>query len=260
MSQQLTPEYGEIDALLRASAKAFSYPRTPNVIAASVRIRLGDDASSFAERLRAVVARPVLRAAAAVVLVAAVVVASALVVPQSREALADFFGLSRVKIEIGPVLGPPPPVLSPDSFAEPATLAGAREALEFDIRLPVQDGVWLLPEEVYVQDIGGTSAPVVILVYESEDFDLYQRSTGFYGKGLPDAELARESSVNGRPAIWIDSGGHIARSLDADGNLLIETERTVERGTLLWEDGGISYRLETGLSEEGAILLAESLR
>ena len=87
-----------------------------------------------------------------------------------------------------------------------------------------------------------------------------QAETGFYGKGLPDEDLARESAVHGRPAIWIDSGGHIARSLDADGKLLIETERTVERGTLLWEEAGISYRLETGLSEAEAILLAESLR
>ena len=260
MSQQLTPEYGDVDALLRASAKAFSYPRTPNVIAANVRDRLDDDASSFAERLRAVVARPVLRAAAAVLLVAVVVVSSALAVPQSREALADFFGLSRVRIEIGPLLGPPPPALSPDSFAEPATLRTAQEAVDFEIRLPTERGAQMLPDAVYVQNIGGASAPVVILVYEGEDFDLYQRSIGFYGKGLPDAELARESSVHGRPAIWIGSGGHIARSLDADGNVLIDTERTVERGTLLWEDGGISYRLETGLSEEEAILLAESLR
>ncbi len=259
MNQQLTPEYGDVDALLRVSAKAFSYPRTPNVIAASVRIRLDDEAPSLAERLRAVLARPVLRAAAAVLLVAAVVVSSALLVPQSREALADFFGLSHVKIEIGPVLGPPPPVLSPDSFAEPATLAGARAALEFEIRLPVQDGVWLLPDAVYLQEVD-QSAPIVILVYEKDGFDLSFRSTGFFGKGLPDPDLTRDSNVNGRPAIWIGSGGHIARSLDADGNLLIETERTVERGTLLWEDGGISYRLETGLSERDAILLAESLR
>ncbi len=115
----------------------------------------------------------------------------------------------------------------------------------------------MLPEAVYIQ---GTGVPVVILGYESKDFDLYQSSTGFYGKGLPDADLSRESSVHGLPAIWIDSGGHIARSLDANGRLLIETERTVERGTLLWEEGEISYRLETGLSEREAILLAESLR
>ena len=256
MSQQPSPESGGVDALLRSSAAAFSYPRTPD-IATRVRARLDSEPykASIIERVWAAMKRPVLRVAAVSLLVAVVAVASALAIPQSREALADLFGLSSVKIEVGPVDGPPPPILSPNSFASPATLTSAQEAVAFEIRLPVKNGVRILPDAVYLQGIG-----IVILSYESEDFDLYQASVGFYGKGLPDADLARESAVHGQAAIWIDSGGHIARSLDANGRLLIETERTVERGTLLWEEGGISYRLETGLSEDEAILLAESLR
>ena len=256
MSQQLSPDFSGIDALLRSSGAAFSYPRTPD-IATRVRARLDSEPYpvSIMERVCAAMRRPLFRVATALLLVAVVAVASALAIPQSREALADLFGLSSVKLEVGPVEGPPPPILSPNSFASPATLTSAQEAVAFEIRLPVKNGVRILPEAVYLQGIG-----IVILSYESEDFDLYQASTGFFGKGLPDADLARESAVHGQPAIWIESGGHIARSLDADGKLLIETERTVERGTLLWEEGGISYRLETGLSEGEAILLAESLR
>ena len=261
MSQQLSPEFNDIDALLRSSAAAFSYPRTPNIAArVSAQLDTQPFQTSIMARARALMSRPVLRVAVASLLVAVVAVASALAVPQSREALADLFGLSSVKIDVGPVEDPPPPVLSPRSFATPTTLSSAQETVEFEIRLPAEDGVRLPPEAVYIQGIGGTMATVVILGYESQDFDLYQSSIGFYGKGLPDADLARESAVRGMPAIWIDSGGHIARSLDAEGKLLIETERTVERGTLLWEEGGISYRLETGLSEGEAILLAESLR
>ena len=258
MSQQLTPEYSDVDALLRASAKAFSYPRTPNVIAASVRIRL-DDEASFAERLRAVLARPSLRAAAAVVLVAVVVVSSALVVPQSREALADFFGLSRVKIEIGPMLGPPPPVLSPESFAEPATLQTAQEAVDFGIRLPTERGVQMLPDAVYVED-RWPGAEVVITVYEEEGYDLYQSAQGYFGKGLPQADLLLDARVHGQEAIWIGVGGHVASSLDAQGRVVIETLRSVERATLLWEEVGVTYRLETSLSLDEAIRIAESLR
>ena len=261
MSQQPSPEFNNIDALLRSTAAAFTYPRTPD-IATRVRARLDSEPRSVSimERAWAAMSRPVLRVAAASLLIVAVAVGSALAIPQTREALADLFGLSSVKIEVGPVEGPPPPVLSPNSFASPATLSGAQEAVAFDIRLPSEDGVRILPEAVYLEGIHGTGVPVVILVYESQNFDLSQRAFGFYGKGLPDEDLARESAVHGVPAIWIDSGGHIARSLDADGRLLIETERTVERGTLLWEEGGVSYRLETGLPEDEAILLAESLR
>ncbi len=265
MSQQLAPEYGEIDVLLHASAKAFAYPRTPN-IAAGVFIRLDDEgqshaiAGSFIDSLRQTFARPALRVAAAVLLVAAVAVGSALAVPQSREALADFFGLSHVKIEIGPVLGPPPPVLSPASFAEPATLGSAQDRVDFAIRLPAIDGTRMTPDAVYVEG-RSPGAEVVITVYEAEDFDLYQSANGFFGKGgIPTSDVIQDASVSGQEAIWISFGGHIASSLDGQGRVFIETERTVERATLLWEETGVTYRLETSLSLEEAIRIAESLR
>ncbi len=265
MSQQLTPEYADIDALLYASAKAFDYPKTPN-IAARVRIQLDGEArshvsaASFADKLRAVMARPVLRAAAAVLLVVALVVASALVVPQSREALADFFGLSHVKIEIGPVLGPPPPILSPGSFAEPATIASAQATVDFEIRLPVVDGTQMAPDAVYVED-RSPGAEVVIGVYEEEDFDLYQSANGFFGKGgIPSSDVLLETDVHGQDALWIGFGGHIASSLDDRGRVIVETLRSVERATLLWEEMGVTYRLETSLSLDEAIRIAESLR
>ncbi len=265
MSQQLTPEYADVDALLHASAKAFDYPKTPN-IAASVRSRLDNEArshtiaASFIERLRAAMARPVLRAAAAVLVVVAVVIASALVVPQSREALADFFGLSHVKVEIGPVLGPPPPILSPGSFAEPATIASAQATVDFEIRLPVADGARMAPDAVYVE-VRSPGAEVVIAVYEEEDFDLYQSANGFFGKGgIPSSDVLLETDVHGSEASWISRGGHLASSLDDQGRVVVETLRSVERATLLWEEMGVTYRLETSLSLEEAVRIAESLR
>lgn len=265
MSQQLAPEYGDVEALLQASAGALNYPKTPN-IAMRVRIQLDDEArsrtiaGSFTDRLRQIMARPVLRAAIAVLLVVAVVVSSALVVPQSREALADFFGLSHVKIEIGPVLGPPPPVLSPASFAEPARLESAQDSVDFAIRLPVAQGARMTPDAVYIEN-RSPGAEVVIAVYEEEDFDLYQSANGFFGKGgIPSSDVLVETEVHGQEAIWIGFGGHVARSLDSQGRVLIETERTVERATLLWEEMGVTYRLETSLSLDEAIRIAESLR
>ena len=265
MRQQITSEHGDVEALLRASAEAFDYPRTPN-IAARVANRLDDEvrpytfAGSFAGKLRQVLDRPVLRAAAAVMLVAVVVVSSALVVPQSREALADFFGLSRVKIEIGPVLGPPPPMLSPASFAEPATLSSAQVRVDFAIRLPVMDGARMTPDAVYIQYRAG-GAEVVIAVYEEAQFDLYQSAYGFFGKGgIPSADVLQEADVHGYKAIWISGGGHIAWFLDDQERVVVETLRSVERATLLWEEMGVTYRLETSLPLDEAIRIAESLR
>ena len=264
MSQQLTSEHSDVEALLRVSAKAFDYPRTPN-IAMGVGLRLDDEARThviaawFTGWLRQVVARPVLRIALAVLLVAAVVVASALVVPQSREALADFFGLSHVKVEVGPVLELPPPVLSPDSFAEPATLSAAQERVDFVIRLPTVDGTRMTPDAVYIED-RSPGAEVVITVYEEEGFDLYQSAQGHFSKGLPSSDLLLDTTVHGQEAIWIGVGGHIASSLDDQGRVVVETLRSIERATLLWEEMGVTYRLETRMSLEEAIRIAESLR
>ncbi len=265
MSQQLTSEHGDVEALLRASAEAFDYPKTPN-IAARVANRLDDEArpytfaGAFTGKLRQVLDRPVLRAAAAVLLVAVVVVSSALVVPQSREALAEFFGLSHVKINIGPVLDPPPPVLSPASFAEPATIASAQAKVDFEIRLPAVDGTRMTPDAVYIED-RSPSAEIVIAVYEEEDFDLYQSANGFFGKGgIPSSEVLLETDVHGYEAIWISRGGHIASSLDDQGRVVVETLRSVERATLLWEEMGVTYRLETSPPLDEAIRRAESLR
>jgi len=102
--------------------------------------------------------------------------------------------------------------------------------------------------------------PVVIFVYEDEGFDLYQTRQGYFGKGAPDPSLIHEIAFGGHPALWIDEGGHIASFLDGQGRVVVESRRSVDRATLLWEEDGITYRLETSLSQEEAVRVAESLR
>lgn len=255
-----TAEMNELEALLRRTARDIEYPATPP-IAATVAARLREPAPSFLDSLADAVARwwarPLARAALAALAVFALVIGAALAVPQSRSALAELFGLSNVRVEVGPTVGPPPPVLSPASFARPATLDEAREAAAFPLRLPASDGTLLQPDAVYLQG-EFNSAPVVILVYEDERYDLYQSSGAFFQKGVPEPFV--EFEFDGHDALWIDQGGHIAAFLDDDGRLLIETRRSVDRATLFWEEDGITYRLETSLSREEAVRVAQSLR
>lgn len=257
MSAELSPELLEIDALLRSAARNFAYPPTPP-IAARVSARLRDElgaerAPLFGRLWGAPPRRPFAAIAIALLLAMGVSVA----VPQSRDALADFFGLSHVRVEIGPVVGPTPPVLSPESFAEPSTVEGARAAVDFPLRFLERDGVRFYPSEVYLQN-EGTPGPVAIFVYD--DFDLYQTRLSFFGKGGPDPSLIHEIEFDGQPALWIDEGGHIAQFYDEQGHLVIESRRTVNRATLLWEQDGVTYRLETSLTQEEAIDVARSLR
>ncbi len=264
MSDELGPEIIEMDDLLRRAARAFAYPRTPP-IAPAVMARLreagpppaGFWAAGLLEAVRGWWWRPVPRIAVAVLIGALALVGAALAFPQTREALAEFFGLSHVRVEEGPALGPPPPVLSPESFARPSSLESAREAVDFPLRFPTRDDLRLQPGAVYVQG-SGEGVPAVILVYE--DFDLYETRVGFFLKGGPDPSLIHEIEFGGHPALWIDEGGHIASFLDEEGRVVVESRRTVGRATLLWEQEGITYRIETSRSQEGAIRLAESLR
>ena len=260
MNDQPLAEINELEALLRSAARNLEFPATPP-IAAAVAARLREPAPSFLDSLADAVAlwwaRPAARAALAALAVIALVVGATLALPQSRSAIAELFGLSNVRVEVGPTDGPPPPVLSPESFARPVSLEEAREAAAFPLRLPARDGALLQPDAVYLQG-EFNSAPVVILVYDTEDYDLYQSTFGFFGKGVPEPFI--EFEFDGHNALWIEQGGHIASFLDDQGRVVIETRRSVERATLFWEENGITYRLETSLSREDAVRVAQSLR
>jgi hypothetical protein len=63
-----------------------------------------------------------------------------------------------------------------------------------------------------------------------------------------------EPMVNGRQAFWLQ-GGHFLQLADGrNENLLF-----VEGNVLLWSVGDVTYRLESGLSLEEALRIAESL-
>lgn len=255
MSAELPDDIVGVDAALRLASRTFAYPPTPN-IAAGVSARLRETSRRRAlPDFGSLLAQPAARFAAAAAAAAVIALGAALAVPTSRGALADFFGLSHVKVSVGPAEGPTPPVLAPESFARPSSLIDAQTAVEFPLRFPAQDGDRLQPDAVYIQ--GETwDMPIIIFVYE--DYDLYQTQLGYFGKGLP-ANSFEEISFAGLDALWIYQGGHIAEFLDAQGRTVVESRRSVDRATLLWEENGITYRLETSLDQQAAIAVAESL-
>lgn len=260
MSDFRDRDVSDMDVLLRSAADALVYPATPP-IAAAVESRLRQRRRWTAGPLLGAVAdwwpRPLVRFAAAIAVIAAIAAGGALAVPQSRSALADFFHLSHVRVEREPTSGPTPPVVSTDSFARPSTAEAAQQLADFPLRFPTVDGDRRTPGAVYIQG-ENSNLPTVIFTYE--DYDLYQTRLGYFNKGGPDPSLIHDIEFDGQPAYWIDEGGHIASFLDEQGRVVVESRRTVDRATLLWEADGITYRLETGLSQEDAIRVAQSLR
>ncbi|WP_446209750.1 hypothetical protein [Micromonospora sp. IBSANI012] len=215
-----------------------------------------------ADRVRARLAAPARRRRRwryylAVALVALLVA----VLPPGRAALADAVaGLLRFSgIIIDTSSAPISPTGSPSPLPSqrPASLHEAQRKLRFPIRLPAKLGP---PEQVLVADVDGTgSYRVVTLLYRGgalrvDAFDgrldpVFQKQAA--GPGVEWVQ------VDAGFAVWI-GGPHALAYVDRAGTVRVESAR-LAASTLIWEEAGVSYRLEGDLTKGDAIEIANSL-
>ncbi|MER7893278.1 hypothetical protein ABTX15_25990 [Micromonospora sp. NPDC094482] len=179
--------------------------------------------------------------------------------PPGRAAVADAVaGLLRfagVTIVTSP--GPPPPsrTVSPLPSQRPAGLDEAQRAVRFPIRVPARLGP---PEQVLVADPDGTGRyRVATLLYRGgalrvDAFDGHLDPV--FVKRSSAAELV---TVHGDFAAWV-AGPHALTYVDRAGEVRVETAR-LAASTLIWQEAGVSYRLEGDLAKAEAIEIAESL-
>ncbi|MFG2054353.1 hypothetical protein ACGFI9_09990 [Micromonospora sp. NPDC048930] len=183
------------------------------------------------------------------------------VLPPGRAALADAVaGLLRFS---GIVIGTSPaPVLpsgtpSPLPQQRPADLHEAQRKVRFPIRVPAKLGP---PEQVLIADADGIgSYRVATLLYRGgalrlDAFDgqldpVFQKQAAG-----PDVEWVQ---VDGDFALWIGRP-HALAYVDRGGTVRVETAR-LAGATLIWQEAGVSYRLEGDLSRDDAIRIADSL-
>ncbi len=265
-------DFTQLENALIDAGRAIDYPRTPN-LAVRVRAELQADRSRRPGRLRW---RPVLIVAAAIVAVLALL----LVIPETREVIAQWLGLKTIRIiETTPAPTPvnatpaptPTPGVVPFKQCCPSTLEEARKRAHFKILLPPDEQ----PSRVFFQDrfFGlGNDAQQLVLVFGPPDrprFVLYEAQWWVYekminGGGPEHGVTISETLVNGQRALWLSGAPHILITLDQRGNPIFDTERPVNANTLIWEARGpdteTTYRLETSLSLEEAIRFAESLK
>lgn len=271
---------GRWERFLDGEAAAVAYPATPElrsaVLAAVVALPATVGAGRWAWSGGA--PRRVALAAAAVL----VVVAATLAVPSSRTAVGEFLGLvegERIEVvpstptavataagtsEVGasgvgsPSVTPwPTPTRHPlATFGDPVSFGEVERALRFVPALV--DGE--LPVSVYLLDYESTL--VVVLSYPA--FDLWQaRDTGFgyFSKGPILSDWISTPAIGERFGYWIEGGSYMVRFVDEEGEVVAGSERTVDRNTLIWQgpESGRYYRLESGLSLEEAVGIAEQL-
>jgi hypothetical protein len=142
-------------------------------------------------------------------------------------------------------------------LAGETTLEAAQTSLPFQVRLPSYPASLGAPERVYLQADG----PMVILVWtdltdsQKALLSLYEIGPGSVFIRKFESHVIQETQVNGQYAVWVE-GPYLVQLTDGS-----YTQRTLVPGnTLIWEENGITYRLESDLGLEEAIKIAESLR
>lgn len=238
----------ELDAALRDLGTRLDVPDAPDVTA-TVLSRLNETRAERRTRWR-----PWHRVVAAAV-AALVALATAMVVsPAVRAAVYDLLRIGGVEIHENQPLPSARPVDPPLPGERDVSLSEARRLADFPLRLPRSLGE---PSTVRVID----DARVVSMAFGSphgevrvDQFDggLSPMFTKFTSGGD-----VRHVTVSGLPAVWVDRP-HIVIYDDPDGTMREESAR-LAGSTLIWEQDGVTYRVEGSLTEAQAIEIAESM-
>ncbi len=258
----------DLETKIRATARKFSYPDTPDFATEVARHLSKQPSRSPAIKLTWVIA--ILLVGLAIIL---------LITPPVRAAVLDFIQFGAIRIFFTrPTITPSPadthqPIFtqspafsmttSPRSLGDLAgrtTLQDAQNQAGFNILLPTYPPDVGQPDQIYYQDLGG---PAVLMLWmqpndpERPYLSLLQLGPrAFAGKDAP--AIIEEVNVNGNPALW----------LEGEHTLLLKTEYRenkniqlfVDGNVLIWEEDEVTYRIESQFSQEKAIKIGESLQ
>jgi hypothetical protein len=197
--------------------------------------------------------------------------------PEARHAIADRLGLPGVLIRwVDEVPAPEPTrVGAPLLLGRPVTLGEARAAVDFPVRVPTAAG-FDAPDEIYLLD--QNEGAMVSFVYPSgpelpanDETGVGALLTQFRGeadrglieKGLPaageDQTQLQAVSVAGEPGFWISGAPHGFFFVCYDVGECRQERYRLAGNVLLWEQDGVTLRLESALTLEAALAIAKSV-
>lgn len=252
----MTDERLTLDERLLDLGTAIAFPPTPP-LAGMVADRLRQPAHRWS--LGRPIGRGLALAVAATVLLVGI-------------AAAFGFGLGGLRLTFGPAsFSPAPSFVVGPGLGEPTSLSEARQNVRFALRVP---GLSELgdPDAVYLADPPAGGA-VTLLYGERAGFPT-DPETGIglivtqfradigpevFEKLIDSGVRVTAAEVNGDGAWWIAGGDHFFFYRDADGKV-VDTTLRLATDTLIWEEDGVTHRVEGAPSLAYAIRVAESLR
>lgn len=260
MNQQATPPDtpDEVwEKKVREIAGRMQFPPTPD-IAGAVRERIE-------ARRGSIFRRPVTRLAQPVGVIVLVIVLVVLLVPDLRARAFDWLHVGAVRISEDPppaAATPFPnllqgydvtPIASILDWDHAITLGKAQDRVDFPIPTVPDLGP---PDHVFYYHL---EESIIILVWEQPDSTpislhlIGSRSRVF----KYNAQVETETDVNGQRALWL-TGPHQYEIMPQEGSSAV-IQRYIQGNVLIWEAGGVTYRLEGDLTLDEARDLAESL-
>ncbi|HEV8655476.1 MAG TPA: hypothetical protein VGR85_08210 [Candidatus Limnocylindria bacterium] len=262
----------ELDATLAEVGERLAYPR-PTRLADAVRARLREPRGRrWWDALRSprYAFAPILATLAVLALVIV------LAVPGARAAAASVLHAWGIDIFQGPPIATPAASPSPRAgLGSLTTLDEVRLRADFTVRVPTDPRLGT-PDEVYRDRADATGARQRIsLVYgpragfpishEPGVSVLVVEFRGTFdealigGKGVgPDTKI-ESLSVNGGRGLWLEGAPHLFFYHDPSGQIATETLR-LAGNTLIWEQDGVTLRLEAQVSRDEALRIAASFR
>jgi hypothetical protein len=256
---------GVLERALQDLGPHYPYPPTPN-LAISVRRRIV--AQSVAPVRRLALWRDPRRLALVAAVLLVLAGGAVLVNPTTRDAIAHFFHVRGVIVNRVPSALPSLSAVTPLDLGRRATMDEAQSAVSFKIAVPPTLGV---PDTVYVAS--GIPGGEVALAYTPRPGIPFVKQTGlgvlitefrgdlipgFITKEVGPGTTVEQTSVNGDPGWWIAGEPHTILIQVGAGSDQMETLR-LAANTLVWEHGGVTYRIESELSKTDAFRIAGGL-
>jgi hypothetical protein len=265
---------------LLSIASGLDYPHTPDI------------AGAVSARLRPVTrSRFTSKAVAWSLTIVLVLCSSLMLIPPARAAIIEFIQIGIVRIFPRAVEPTPEPTHTPSpisgapvtatpfafapltataalpasdltsilgQIAGATTLTNAQERVNYSILLPTYPTGLGDPDRVYVQEADGMMTILVWLDPQQPDkvlMSLHFIPAGSWAIDKMKPQIVKETQVNGGRAVWTVGPYPLRLS-----NGQLEFMRLIEGHVLIWANGDITYRLETDLSLEETIKIAESLQ
>ena len=257
----------ELEATLTDLGERLAYPR-PTRLPAAVRARLNEPRQ---RRWWDAVLSPRYAIAPAALTLLLILVVSLAAVPTVRATADEFLRLRGIDI-FRTATTPPGPAASPalPFPGERVSLDEARRRAPF-LRAPA-DARLGAPDQVYIDQTAAGDRVTLVYVNRPEipvspEAHVSAVVVAFrgrideslFGKVLLPGTRIEEVTVSGGRGYWLEGTPHQFFFRDAAGNPSPETLR-LAGNTLLWEQDGVTFRLEAQVALDAALRIATSLR